>query len=62
MTEIMTGDAGKKLSNCSVYFDADNKHLIQAASKVAGLNLAAFCRMSALKEARIVLKNSEVSP
>jgi len=48
----------KKQKQISVYIDNEERVLIKEASVLVGLNPTTFCRTSAIKEARLILKNN----
>lgn len=48
-------------NNISVYIDKESKQLIEEAMKIKGLNQSSFCRVSAIKEAREILKQNGIT-
>jgi len=42
-----------------LYIDGEDKKLIQEASKLVALSNSSFCKTSAIKEARKLLKNNQ---
>lgn len=48
----------KKVEGISIYTDEESKKVIEAGAKAISLNVSAFCRTSAFREATKILKEN----
>lgn len=58
MSKTIGSTTKKKQITIPVYTDEESKRVIEMGAKAVSLNVSAFCRTAAFKEARRILKEN----